>query len=701
MCFSITTCFVFCGVMFPSALGRIIEGGRDIGLSAGYYFCEMFYIPHNIVPTVNEFSAYKPTIFLPFTFEEFKEKWALYWQVFIEVESVKEYLINCGNFLYRFCRFLIIIMPIIVGIYLYFVLYLEKQNNDYNKDSAFLSFCKRVVKDFIKPVFDWIKSVISFIKTHKAYLTVWILLWLFYFNVYTIALEFFAYYFYLIVDFDFSGFYSQIYKLVCDLATPVTFIPVWVWLIVGYFIFDGIRRKIGLTILNHHEMKNRGFINERPIAYLVCATMGKKKTTTITDMALSQDVMFRDKAFEKILENDLKFPVFPWINLENEIKKGIKRHKIYNLATCKTYIAKKRKRFERSSARENIFGYDYQRYGLYYDNKLYLEYIWDVLENYAQLYFIYIIQSSLIISNYSVRTDNVLDDVGNFPLWNSSFFNRDSRLIESFSRHSHILDFDSLRLGKKLLEDNKYADSFEFGVILITEIGKERGNVIELSDKIKKAETANQKNDLFNSWLKMIRHSGTVDNFPFVRVITDEQRPESWGLDARSLTDIVTIKECGETKLSMPFFSIAELLYDFIFGRFCNLYYQYRFNRSDNTVPMYVLKKITALINRFYVGIYNLFGYSVLKVLVENGNQDGVKAEKKYYLASKKIYSKRFSTDCFSDFFLQKSLRSHYGIDDLPEYSSDRATFAELKSQNSYFVNDLIKGFLNESETNK
>ena len=60
----------------------------------------------------------------------------------------------------------------------------------------------------------------------------------------------------------------------------------------------------------------------------------------------------------------------------------------------------------------------------------------------------------------------------------------------------------------------------------------------------------NQKNDLFNSWLKMCRHSATVDNFPFIKVFTDEQRPESWGADSRDLCEIITIlsasKRCDE-----------------------------------------------------------------------------------------------------------------------------------------------------------
>ena len=75
---------------------------------------------------------------------------------------------------------------------------------------------------------------------------------------------------------------------------------------------------------------------------------------------------------------------------------------------------------------------------------------------------------------------------------------------------------------------------------------------------------------------------------------------------------------------------------------------------------------------------------------VESGTQDGEKAEKIYYLMSKKIYSKRFSTDCFSDFFSVKSLRSPIGIDDLQEYETEKATFDEMKEQKSYFIEDLM-----------
>ena len=64
---------------------------------------------------------------------------------------------------------------------------------------------------------------------------------------------------------------------------------------------------------------------------------------------------------------------------------------------------------------------------------------------------------------------------------------------------------------------------------------------------------------------------------------------------------------------------------------------------------------------------------------------------------SKKIYSRRFSTDCFSEFFREKALRSKVGINDLLEYKTERATFDELKKQNRYFITDLV----NTEEQNK
>jgi hypothetical protein len=455
----------------------------------------------------------------------------------------------------------------------------------------------------------------------------------------------------------------------------------------AWLIFEYIRRKAAIAKLRRYERRNCGFINELPIVSMTCGSMGKKKTTAVTDMALSQEVMFRRKAYELLQKNDMKFAFFPWISLEKELQTCMRYKTVYNLATIKEWIELKRRRFNKHHNSDlQLYGYDYKRYGLKYDDNLKVYDLFDVLSVYAQLYFIYVIESSILVTNYSIREDNLLIDNGNFPLWHSDFF---PSKHSDYSRHSHILDFDVLRLGKKVIEDNPSAGSFEFGVVVITEIGKERGNTLELREVKKKTEDANQKNDLFNSWLKMCRHSATVDNFPFIKVFTDEQRPESWGADARDLADILHISKCGDERLALPFYTIEEMVSEWTFDKFMNLYCDLRFRRSDNTLLVHLLKSVISLIYSRNVRFCNSYGFSVLEVEKERGTMDGKIEKKKYYLMNKKIYSERFCTDCFSDYFNDIAKKTKVGLNDYKEYSAVKATVNELKQQNSYFIDAL------------
>ena len=542
ICIGITITFTLLSIfIFKHAIPRLIESFIDIGTSTKYYISELFELNLQGKITINDFTK-QPFVLpwnLPNTWDEFKVLCEDYGNLLITKENFINYLNWVGDLLYYLSKILIMIMPFIVLIII--LLNREiKQNNDYNKDTKALKIWKQVVERKIYlPVKEWIKEFIFFNKRYSFYSKIWLFIFLLSYNGITIFVEFIAYYLYFVSSFDLVSLYVQFLKLLMDLSIWIDNTPLIIKAIIYLKMFDVIRRRIGYKNLNHFENKNRGFINERPIVIMLCGTMGSKKTTMITDIALSQEIMLRDKAFEKILECDLKFPFFPWINLENSLKKAIYNHSVYNLATARRFIKSKKYKWYKKPNILNIFGYNFKRYGLTYDNKLNVVDIWKVLEDYAQLYFVYIIQSSLLISNYSIRTDNVLEDLGNFPLWNTELFKKDSRYIDAYSRHAHIIDFDSLRLGKKVIEVNKNADLFEFGVVNITEIGKERGNNLELQTIKKNDDSTNQKNDLFNSWLKMVRHSATIDNFPFVKVICDEQRPESWGADARDLCEIV------------------------------------------------------------------------------------------------------------------------------------------------------------------
>lgn len=678
---ALTIAFIILGAfVFRSSYIRLGYAFKDFGLSVAYYFCVMFGISHNITPTVNTIPGVQtPQVTLPTDFDGFKENSVQYFSLLFNGDNFDGWLAHISGVMGDLAKILVIIIPCILAFILIIKAIYRRENNKHGIDTVPLRVFKFLSKIIYQPTKRFVAGYVEFVRSHSWIWICWVIIWVLNFNLATIIVEFFAYYFFFAVEFDFSTVYTQFVKLFADLKTPFVYFPWWSLLLLIYPLFDRFRKRIATMRLRHYEARNCGFINELPIVSLTCGSMGKKKTTAITDMALSQEVMFRQKAFDILQKNDMKFPHFPWILFEKAMQAEIESGRVYNLATVKYWVAELEERGE-------LFGYDSERYGLLFDDGLKEDSLYKVLSTYAQAYFIYIITSSLIVSNYSIREDNLLIDSGNFPMWLMDFF---PKRFRQDSRHAHILDFDVLRLGKKVLEENPNAGSFEFGVIGITEIGKERGNNLELQEKKKNSDEANQKNDKFNSWLKMCRHSATVDNFPFIKVFADEQRPESWGADARDLCDIVNITASGEMKLAMPFYTIGDMISEWAFNKFIGLYYDFRFRRGDNTLLIHVLKCITYWLWKRNIKIYNRYGYSVLKIEKERGTMDGKISRKKYFLMSAKIYRKRFATDCFAGYFNDMALRTNVGLNDYREYLTECASVDELQAQNSYFVNAL------------
>lgn len=681
---------------------RLFESLKDLFNSFIYYFCTIFNIPHDPNLTIKELSSTSPDIVSSFnivSFNNFQSFFDISFNLSFNIETLFKYFNKILEILSHLTRFLLLLFPLLLLLYLKYRSYFQENNHEMNHDSIPLKIYKLFELKIYTPIKNWIINFYHFFFDKKIFKYIFILMFCIYFNFITIFIEFIAFYLYLVVSFDFISIFKQVYKLFLDLIPMFKFVPFIIWLILLIIIFNRIRKKIGYSVLQHYEMRDRGYINSLGQVCLICAPMGKGKTTLLTDMALSTEIMFRDKAFELILENDLKFPFFPYIVFEKEIQKAIAFHQIYNLATARIWIRKKRDRFEKTLDKRKCFDYDFKKYGLFYDDNLKNMYLFDMLESYVQLYFIYIIQSSLLVTNYSIREDNVLQDLGNFPIWHSDFFKKNTEFMNAYSRHSHILDFDMLRLGKKVIEKNYKANVFEFGVVVITEGGKERKNMFELKETKKNADETNQKNDLFNLWLKMVRHSATIDNYPFIKVFIDEQRPESLGADVRELCErVVFIRDKEDKKSSLLLFNFETMIYNFLMNKFNSLYYRYRFVRSDNTLFLYLFKKIISSYNHYYHYLLNTFSYSKLKIESEKGILDDIFDKNTYYIMDKKIYSSRFSTACFSDYFEYKSLNSPIGLNDLEEFKTEKASIDELVIQNSYFINDITESFYDHKE---
>ena len=446
-----------------------------------------------------------------------------------------------------------------------------------------------------------------------------------------------------------------------------------------------------------------GFINSTGQVSMLSGSMGTGKTLQNTDMLLSQEKIFRDKALNKLLEYNEMFPHFPFAKLEEELRTCVLHHQVYNLATCKTWINKILNRSCEVVLNEDtgecnvyfikgkLFNYDFEKYSTSYNDGAKVIELFDFLENYTKMFFVYFIKTSFILANYSVRTDGICLDKGNFPLWDYDFFNRKPEEINIISRFCHVIDFDMLRLGKQIVFNNELTGCLEFGIIAVSEVGKERKNQIELRG-VKRVELeANQLNDGFNNWLKIARHAATIDGIPFIKILLEDQRPESLGADARELcTKISFIETRSEPIYPLFLFELELIVYDLITSKFNNLYLKYRFYRKDDTLLFYVLKSLYSRYFAYINRLKNRFGFTISSLHSQHGQLASVETAK-YYLAFKKIYADRYATDCYGSFFESTALACKYGLHDVSEYKGVKASVEELNSQNCYYINELLK----------
>lgn len=669
----------------------------SLGKSLLYYFARIFGLESPFPPTANTLPPNTDISILPGTPAEFESRWARFAVLFVSLDNFGAYSATVLRGLNTAAYFIMAVLPAAVLLYVCFSMSDKTIKRGRLKDSRPLRLWKSFSHTVLRRVVAAVKMYIAFIKEHKPYRVLFILVWAFGLNLSTIVVGFFAFYFYFASSFDFVGIYTNLVRLFSDLRTVFTALPFWVYIIAAFIIFDRIRKRIALDRLRRMELCNRGFLNSLPVAVMFCGTMGKGKTVLMTDAILSRQATFRDVSREKLTELQMQFPDFPWLNFERELIAVTSKRIIVNLASCREYIRRKAKRhcsrLGKAYAAAYCWGYDVKRYSPEYDDKLAVKGLWEQLEIYAQLFFIYTVTSSIIASNYSIRDDSLLAYNGNFPLWNSDFICRDSRTVDMTSRYSHIIDFDAMRLNKQVRYNNPHTGSFEFGVVAITEVGKERGNQNDTKGVVRMTDReANRLNDGFNRYLKMCRHAATVAYYPFISVYMDDQRPQSLNADAKELCSLVHIRPGAEQNIAIPFFWFGGWLYSKLYSWLVSKYISHRFRRSDRTLGSYFVHKLASALYRHYTGLYNMYGYKAQKLGVEDGVQDGNVRDAVYYIVNKKIYAKRFDTACFADVFAEAALNTAGGVDTYAEYATVRASWSELEQQHSYFIDEIDIG---------
>lgn len=731
ICIGITLCFVLMLVfVFPHAVPRLWESLRDFGLSIAFYFTNLFGFSGLISPSVTSLSKMPFSLpdFFPATWEEFKIKFVAYWQAWADGQNFLDYIFSLRKGALIFAYVMTFLIPLFLIVVLVIRKMLKKQNNRYNEDTKPLKEFKKFSDKTYRPAKAWILSFIDFIKGYKlyfpskklrrgdvpqepsgiAYWEIWAFIGLLAFNGITIFFELIAYYYYFVFSFDVLSLYTQVYKLLLDLSVVIKFVPVPVWVVLGLIIFELLRKRRGYDELWHHELMNRGFINERNVFSIAVAPMRKGKDKFMTSMALSKEAMYREQCVKIMQRADLKFPYFPWIVFERNIFKAVERGIIVNLAQMREYVRhvercfsislKKRtagkacrrylKRTYGYTGKNLCYDYDINRYPLEYDNAKYIEKLFDVLCDYGQAFFIYIVRTSLIFSNYPIRVDSQLQSVGNFPLWDDEFFHVRSRDVEARSRFCKNLNWNFIRLGKKLGSEPDFA--FEFGIINITEIGKERPNKVE-SEGIKKISyETNPKNDGFNDEVKIVGHGGTVDYYCFADINGNDQRDEAVPATLLGAGEILRIEENEKDKNTLPLFFVEEVFHDLISKIFNKLFRLQRFNKGNNTLLYYILHTIISKYDGFYCRRVGTFGYERMTISVQDGNKQNEKIKHFYYISNKKDLSNRYATDCFGDVLAIKGLKATKGIDDIDSFDNVRLSDKNSRYQNAYLYPRIV-----------
>ena len=479
---------------------RFVDSVIDLFNSLGYYFVIILNVEnHGIIPRVIDISDYLKNVsksFLPMEWSEYTVLMGRFGEKLISGDNMLSYLM----FIAANADLLTIVLTLIVLMYiLYRILkgrLLENENNLYGKESGALRAWKVVSEYTYRPLIQGIKEYSDYIRSERMrYIRIFSFLWLIALNVMPIMLEVIAYVLYVACSFDVKSLFREVYKLTLDLYVFWNMLPAFGKIVITVAVILTVRQSIGYGRLRKREMLNQRFISKcLGIATLICGAMGTKKTTLLVDITLSQEVIFRDKAFELMLDIDLEYPNFNWQLFENDLSEAMERHQVNNLATAEMWVYERLNEYiDHDHDIEYLWGYDTYVYRSIYNDGLKISNIYETLVDYAKLYFVYVIESSLVMANLSIRQDDILRDKGNLPLWDHDFFRRNPKYAEVYSRHSHIIDYDTVRLGTLVIKNNKNVGAFEFGVLVCTEIGKERLNAVELKEVKKTAPEADRK----------------------------------------------------------------------------------------------------------------------------------------------------------------------------------------------------------------
>ena len=340
------------------------------------------------------------------------------------------------------------------------------------------------------------------------------------------------------------------------------------------------------------------------------------------------------------------------------------------------------------------FDYDFRHYRMSYYNGLIEVSFFDFLKEYASAFFYYSLENPLLFSNYSINVVSLKVNSEYFPLWQYPYFSIDGKTLNYIGHFSHIVNMDSLRLGKKF---DYHTGILGFGVVCFCEFNNERGNQ-KTNIRFKYDDySPNPINDEMNKYLKLGRHPAVIDYKSYFKLFTDMQRVGDTSLSTVELAEAIIFIKSKIKKNSLFLRVFEPIICGFLSNLRDKFVVKYRMSRNYYSLFYCLVLFFLDPFKRFLERRENMFGYEKILLDVSSG-LDEVKEEYSYYLLNKKALANAYATDTHYGFFKRNLNAQSYSIDDIPCYKKLHADFDELKSQNSYLVNDLDNVFKDESD---
>lgn len=685
----------------------------DLGRSLAAYGILLFTWQDDVIlPTVQTFPAEMDTV-LPLSWEELKLFLQTWWGVFKNEKNVLAYLWIVVEKLATILSYVsLLILPVALII---FILWLTHRSvdNDYAKDTEALKWFETKRRKTWGKVKTALSTYASFIKKRWYYWIPFVLTWAYNLNLATIAIEAVAWVFYLAWSGSIEGILNilvQIAKLAVDFSVAALFIPGWCWWIICYWIFSRWRLHLGNKRLERCIEEDYEFIDRYPGALFVTGKQRSKKTSMLAMLKMLFERIFRKKADEKMQLRDKQFPFFPWINLERCIEENRKQHKIFMLYHCRKFIRRLRSisKLQSGPMRDRFFakiksvysypfddpcfGYDTD-YGMEYDDGLVKINLYDALEMYAQLYFVYRQKTPLDLSNLAIREDFEWEDKGNFPVFDGDLLKRNATESAKASKYSHVIDFDGFRPGLKFDPDNPNRNAIEHGIGVVQEVDKERKNSKTRSSAGNKGDgelgLATQDNDGFEIDLKVRGQVALVDNVDFWVWLIDAQRVGDLGASNAELTNQIFIKGRAEEQLLLPFFEIEDWLFELLTKMYNKIHRWFRVRKGSNTLVHHLLKLAYGPFFRAYDRIEKKYTAWKLRVKVTDGGDGEELGIEHFWILSYVTYRDRFASDVCKAFYEYRFAKSKRGIDDIECYTETDTDVKMMVKQNSYFAEDM------------